>query len=79
MLKDLVRERLMAAADEILEMFERTIASYEEQLCRVKDESERQRRQLEAVGMPPDVPQRQGLYIKRIILTIWVGNVLISL
>ncbi|XP_077377899.1 uncharacterized protein LOC144018999 [Festucalex cinctus] len=43
MLKELVRERLIAAADEIFGLFEKTIASYEEQLCR-------QRRQLEAVG-----------------------------
>ncbi|XP_037114086.1 zinc finger protein 69-like [Syngnathus acus] len=41
MLKEFVRERLIAAADEIFGLFERTIASYEEQLCR-------QRRQLEA-------------------------------
>ncbi|XP_049619293.1 zinc finger protein 664 [Syngnathus scovelli] len=49
MLKELVRERLIAAADEIFELFEKTIASYEEQLCRVREESERQRRQLEDV------------------------------
>ncbi|XP_061522271.1 uncharacterized protein LOC133396421 isoform X2 [Phycodurus eques] len=49
MLKDLVRERLIAAADEIFGLFEGTIASYEEQLCRAKAETERQRRQLEAV------------------------------
>ncbi|XP_077377957.1 uncharacterized protein LOC144019032 [Festucalex cinctus] len=42
MLKELVRERLNAAADEIFELFERAIASYEEQL-------DRQRRQLETV------------------------------
>nr|XP_057941935.1 zinc finger and SCAN domain-containing protein 12-like [Doryrhamphus excisus] len=34
MLKDLVKERLMAAADEILGLFERTVASYEEELER---------------------------------------------
>ncbi|XP_077377287.1 uncharacterized protein LOC144018704 [Festucalex cinctus] len=49
MLKELLRERLMAAADEIFGMFERTVASYEEQLCRAKEENERQRRQLEDV------------------------------
>ncbi|XP_061528688.1 uncharacterized protein LOC133400248 [Phycodurus eques] len=48
MLKELVRERLIAAADEIFRLFERTIASYEEQLCRAREESERHRRQLEA-------------------------------
>ncbi|XP_061623425.1 uncharacterized protein LOC133475077 isoform X2 [Phyllopteryx taeniolatus] len=49
MLKDLVRERLIAAADEIFGLFEGTIASYEEQLRRAREETERQRRQLEAV------------------------------
>ncbi|XP_051924967.1 uncharacterized protein LOC127602690 isoform X2 [Hippocampus zosterae] len=49
MLKDLVRERMIAAADEIFALFERTIASYEEQLCRARDETERHRRRLEAV------------------------------
>nr|XP_057925660.1 trichohyalin-like [Doryrhamphus excisus] len=49
MLKELVKERLMAAADEILALFERTIASYEEELSRTKEEKERHRRQLESV------------------------------
>ncbi|XP_061528666.1 ras-responsive element-binding protein 1-like [Phycodurus eques] len=49
MLKELVRERLIAAADEIFGLFERTIASYEEQLGRAREESERHRRQLETV------------------------------
>ncbi|XP_077416810.1 uncharacterized protein LOC144048560 [Vanacampus margaritifer] len=51
MLKDLVRERLIAAADEIFGLFEKTIASYEEQLRRAREENERQRQQLEAVSM----------------------------
>ncbi|XP_077377922.1 uncharacterized protein LOC144019009 isoform X2 [Festucalex cinctus] len=50
MLKELVRERLIAAADEIFGLFERTIASYEEQLRRAREESEQQRRQLEAIS-----------------------------
>ncbi|XP_061622791.1 gastrula zinc finger protein XlCGF57.1-like [Phyllopteryx taeniolatus] len=50
MLKELVRERLIAAADEIFSLFERTIASYEEQLCRAREENEKQRRQLEDVS-----------------------------
>nr|XP_057915482.1 zinc finger protein 572-like [Doryrhamphus excisus] len=50
MLKDLVKQRLMAAADEIFELFERTIASYEEELCRTRAEKDRHRRQLEAVS-----------------------------
>ncbi|XP_061673145.1 gastrula zinc finger protein XlCGF57.1-like [Syngnathoides biaculeatus] len=50
MLKELVRERLIAAADEIFGLFERTIVSYEEQLCRAREENDKQRRQLENVG-----------------------------
>nr|XP_057915484.1 zinc finger protein 774-like [Doryrhamphus excisus] len=49
MLKELVKERLMAAADDILELFERTIASYQEELCRTREEKERHRQELEAV------------------------------
>ncbi|XP_054628182.1 zinc finger protein 771-like [Dunckerocampus dactyliophorus] len=50
MVKELVKERLMAAADEISAMFERTIASYEEELSRTREEKERLRQQLEAVS-----------------------------
>nr|XP_057925646.1 zinc finger protein with KRAB and SCAN domains 8-like [Doryrhamphus excisus] len=49
MLRVLVRERLIAAADEIIGLFESTMASYEEELCRTKEENQRQRQQLEAV------------------------------
>ncbi|XP_061788775.1 uncharacterized protein [Nerophis lumbriciformis] len=41
MLKDFIKERLMAAADEICSLFERTIASYEEELSRTREEKER--------------------------------------
>ncbi|XP_061624901.1 zinc finger protein 79-like [Phyllopteryx taeniolatus] len=60
MLKDLVRERLIAVADEIFELFERTIASYEEQLCRAREENERHRRRLEAfsINTPKEAPPR---------------------
>ncbi|XP_054631077.1 zinc finger protein OZF-like [Dunckerocampus dactyliophorus] len=50
MLKELVKERLMAAADEILALFEGTIASYEEELSRTREENERLRQQHEAVS-----------------------------
>ncbi|XP_049619265.1 uncharacterized protein [Syngnathus scovelli] len=43
LLKELVRKRLIAAADEIFGLFESTVASYEEQLYRAREESERQR------------------------------------
>ncbi|XP_077601271.1 uncharacterized protein LOC144215927 [Stigmatopora nigra] len=49
MLKELVRERLLAAADEIFQLFEGTIATYKEQVCRAREESERHRRKLQAV------------------------------
>ncbi|XP_061759480.1 piggyBac transposable element-derived protein 2-like [Nerophis ophidion] len=49
MLKELVKKRLMVAADEIFALFERTIASYEEELCRTREEKEQHRQQLEAV------------------------------
>lgn len=48
MLKELVRERLIAAAEEIYVLFQTTMASYGEQLCRAREENARQRRQLEA-------------------------------
>ncbi|XP_061880722.1 zinc finger protein 79-like [Entelurus aequoreus] len=54
MLKELVKERLMAAADEIFALFERTIASYEEELSRTIQEKERHR-QLEASSNTPIV------------------------
>ncbi|XP_054628566.1 zinc finger protein 568-like [Dunckerocampus dactyliophorus] len=66
MLKELVKERLMAAADEIFALFESTIASYQEELCRTREENERHRQQLEAfskthIGFPiEDVQQLIG-------------------
>ncbi|XP_054629699.1 zinc finger protein OZF-like [Dunckerocampus dactyliophorus] len=49
MLRELVKERLMAAVDEILALFEKTIASYEEELSRTREENELHRQQLESV------------------------------
>ncbi|XP_054620842.1 zinc finger protein 135-like [Dunckerocampus dactyliophorus] len=49
MLKELVKERLMAAADDILELFESTISWYQEELCRTREERERHRQELEAL------------------------------
>ncbi|XP_077416790.1 uncharacterized protein LOC144048545 isoform X3 [Vanacampus margaritifer] len=59
MLKKLVRKRLIAAADEIFGLFETTIASYEEQLCQAREETERQRQKLQA--MEENERQRQKL------------------
>ncbi|XP_032367431.1 glutamic acid-rich protein [Etheostoma spectabile] len=52
MLRGLVEQRLTAAAEEIFGLFERTIAEYEEELCRSKEEHERQRKRLDAVFSP---------------------------
>nr|XP_061828946.1 uncharacterized protein LOC133614752 isoform X7 [Nerophis lumbriciformis] len=57
MFKELVKERLMAAADEIFALFEGTIASYEEELSRTKERNELQRQQLEAVCKTQTVTQ----------------------
>ncbi|XP_032363648.1 uncharacterized protein LOC116680451 [Etheostoma spectabile] len=52
MLRGLVEQRLTAAAEEIFGLVERTIAEYEEELCRSKEEHERQRKRLDAVFSP---------------------------
>ncbi|XP_068508261.1 zinc finger protein 84-like [Syngnathus scovelli] len=48
MLKDLMKERLNLAAEEIFDLFERTIADYEEKLRREKEENERRQNELVA-------------------------------
>uniref|UniRef100_UPI0037E779B8 zinc finger protein OZF-like n=1 Tax=Semicossyphus pulcher TaxID=241346 RepID=UPI0037E779B8 len=59
-MRDFVSQRLTAAAEEIFELFERTIAEYEEELCRSK---ENQHKLPDAVSNPevrlhgPDVQQ----------------------
>ncbi|XP_034043153.1 zinc finger protein OZF-like isoform X1 [Thalassophryne amazonica] len=52
MLRALVKQRLTAAAEEIFGLFERTIAEYEEELCRSKEENHRQRHLLDTVFNP---------------------------
>ncbi|XP_077419620.1 uncharacterized protein LOC144050339 [Vanacampus margaritifer] len=52
MLKALLNQRLSAAVDEIFGLLARTIAEYEEELCRTKEENERQRQLLDAVFRP---------------------------
>ncbi|XP_032377716.1 zinc finger protein 70 [Etheostoma spectabile] len=51
-LRALVEQRLTAAAEEIFGLFERTIAEYEEELCRSKEDNERQRELLDAIFKP---------------------------
>ena len=46
-LRALVNERLTAAAEEIFALVERTIAEYEEELCRCKEENQRKQQLLE--------------------------------
>ncbi|XP_034560917.1 uncharacterized protein LOC117828055 isoform X1 [Notolabrus celidotus] len=48
----LVNQRLTAAAEEIFELFERTIAEYEEQLRGSKEENQRQQKLLDSVLSP---------------------------
>ncbi|XP_068590947.1 SWI/SNF complex subunit SMARCC1-like [Cebidichthys violaceus] len=52
MLRSLVNQRLTAADEEIFGLLERTIAEYEEELSRSKEENERQRKLLDAVCNP---------------------------
>ncbi|XP_053190767.1 oocyte zinc finger protein XlCOF7.1-like [Scomber japonicus] len=52
MLRASVNQRLTAAAEEIFVLFERTIAEYEEELSRSKEENKRQRKLLDAVFKP---------------------------
>ncbi|XP_037102488.1 zinc finger protein 771-like [Syngnathus acus] len=52
MLRALLNQRLSAAVDEVFVVFQRTIAEYEEELCRTKAENERQRQILKAVFKP---------------------------
>ncbi|XP_030002782.1 gastrula zinc finger protein XlCGF57.1-like isoform X2 [Sphaeramia orbicularis] len=51
-LRSLVEQRLTAAAEEIFGLFERTIVEYEEELCRTKEENQRQRQILDCVWNP---------------------------
>ncbi|XP_059205212.1 zinc finger protein 184-like [Centropristis striata] len=48
----LVEQRLTAAAEEIFGLFERTIAEYEEELCRSREKNERQQKLLDALVKP---------------------------
>uniref|UniRef100_A0A3Q2YD13 C2H2-type domain-containing protein n=1 Tax=Hippocampus comes TaxID=109280 RepID=A0A3Q2YD13_HIPCM len=52
MLRALLNQRLSAAVDEVLVLFLRTIAEYEEELCRTKEENKRQRQLLDAIFKP---------------------------
>ena len=62
LLRALVEQRLTAAVEEIFVLFERSIAEQEEELCRTKEENERQRRLLDAVFKPQLRLHRAGLF-----------------
>ncbi|XP_039664382.1 zinc finger protein 569-like isoform X3 [Perca fluviatilis] len=62
MLRAFVNQRLTAAAEEIFGLFERTIAEYEEELGRSKEENERQQKRLDAVCDPEVRLHRAGWY-----------------
>nr|XP_057928182.1 gastrula zinc finger protein XlCGF57.1-like isoform X2 [Doryrhamphus excisus] len=59
-LRALMEQRLNAAVEEILGLFERTIAEYEDELSRTKEETERQRQLLDAVLKPQVRLHRSG-------------------
>ncbi|XP_051929695.1 gastrula zinc finger protein XlCGF57.1-like [Hippocampus zosterae] len=63
-LRELVKQRLNVAVEEIFGLVESAVAEYEDELCRTKEENERQRELLENVckhhqaGLPPaDIQQ----------------------
>nr|XP_061786102.1 zinc finger protein 771-like isoform X1 [Nerophis lumbriciformis] len=60
MLKELMKERLMSVADEIYALFERTMALYEDELSRTRDDKERYRQRLEAASKTHIVQQFEG-------------------
>ncbi|XP_051929692.1 gastrula zinc finger protein XlCGF57.1-like isoform X2 [Hippocampus zosterae] len=54
-LRELVKQRLNVAIEEIFKLFDQTLADYEEELCRTKAENVRQRELLDAVLKPQAV------------------------
>ncbi|KAK7912715.1 hypothetical protein WMY93_012926 [Mugilogobius chulae] len=63
-LKTLVQERLTAAAEEIFALFETTIAEFEEELRRSKEENQKKQELLEAVLNPSVVLVRESVQIQ---------------
>ncbi|XP_019740100.1 zinc finger and SCAN domain-containing protein 2-like isoform X1 [Hippocampus comes] len=58
MLRAMLNARLSAAVEEIFGVVARTIAEYEEELSRTKEENERQRQLLDAVFRPQEEPHK---------------------
>ncbi|KAM8844035.1 uncharacterized protein AB9W97_022281 [Spinachia spinachia] len=68
MLRCLVKQRLTEAAEEIFGLFERTIAEYEEEASRLKEDNERLKKRLHAVFNPEVRIQRadlQQLFVRK--------------
>ncbi|XP_072295310.1 uncharacterized protein [Eucyclogobius newberryi] len=63
-LRALVNARLTAAAEEIFALVERTIAEYEEELCRSKEENQRNQQLLDSVLSPQVLAPRAGVQIR---------------
>ncbi|XP_029932392.1 zinc finger protein 771-like [Myripristis murdjan] len=59
-LKALVNERLKAAAEEIFDLFERTIKDYEEEVSRSKQETDRPRRLQDGWKAPPQLSAEEN-------------------
>ncbi|XP_034043814.1 uncharacterized protein LOC117525947 isoform X4 [Thalassophryne amazonica] len=62
-LRALLKQRLPADDEEIFELFERTTAEYEEELCGLKEENERQRKLLDAAFNSDDKTDIQQLLV----------------
>ena len=61
-LRSLVKQRLTAAAEEICALFERTIAEYEEELCRSTEQNQRHRNLLDSALTPQLRLHRAGSF-----------------
>lgn len=63
-LRSLVNQRLTSIEDEIFVLFERTIAEYEEEASRLKEENERLKKQVNATLNPKLRLHRTGWFMK---------------
>ena len=72
MLRATMKQRLTAAVEEIFGLFERTIAEYEEEVSRSKQENDRQRKLLDAVLNPEIRLHRAGLFTSIDIFTLFI-------
>lgn len=78
MLRALLNQRLSAAVEEILVAVETTIAEYEEELCRSKEEIERQRQLLDAVFKSPLEVGRHPAGLFRFGERVQLSNLILS-